>query len=85
MILMSNFKHLIKKEIFYYLLTLLILALIMHIDLLSDPSSRLQMMQDKENYTHPFLYSFVVYFIILVLRKTIDFVAGIFTKKKDLL
>jgi len=80
--MINKFKHAIKKELLYYFLTLLVLALIMHIDLLSDPLSRLQMMQEKENYTHPFLYSFVIYFIILVLRKIIDFVAGILEKKK---
>ena len=79
--MIEKFKHAIKKEILYYLLTLLVLALIMHIDLLSDPFSRLQTMGEKENYTHPFLYSFVVYFIIFVLRKTIDFVMGMFEKK----
>jgi len=81
--MIQKFKHTIKKEIVFYLLTLLALALIMHIDLLSDPFSRLQTMQEKGNYTHPFLYSFFVYFIILVLRKIIDFVMGIFEKKTD--
>jgi len=79
----NKFKLTIKKEFFYYLLTLLILALIMHIDLLSDPSSRLQTMQEKGNYTHPFLYSFIIYFILFVLRKAIDFIMGIFEKKTD--
>ena len=79
--MIEKFKLAIKKEFLYYILTLLVLALIMHIDLLSDPFSRLQTMQEKGNYSHPFLYSFVVYFIILVLRKAIDFVMGIFEKK----
>ncbi|WP_455757368.1 hypothetical protein [Sulfurimonas sp.] len=80
---MEKFKLAIKKEILFYFLTLLVLALIMHIDLLTDPLSRLQTMQEKGNYTHPFLYSFVIYFVILVLRKIIDFVMGIFEKKTD--
>ena len=76
-----KFKQVLKKELLIYLLTLLALALIMHIDLLSDPFARLQTMQEKENYTHPFLYSFVVYTVILILRKTIDFITGLFEKK----
>lgn len=81
--MLKKFKHTIIKEVLIYLLTLLVLALIMHFDLLSDPSSRLQIMQDKGNYSHPFLYSFVIYFVILVLRKIIDFIVGLFEKKKD--
>ena len=79
--MLNKFKLAIKKELLYYLLTLFVLALIMHIDLLSDPFSRLQTMGEKENYFHPFLYSFIVYFVILVLRKAIDLVARIFEKK----
>ena len=79
--MVEKFKHVIKKEILYYLLTLLVLALIMHIDLLSDPFARLNQMHEKENYSHPFLYSFVIYIAILIVRKVIDFVMGIFEKK----
>ncbi len=79
--MLNKFKLAIKKEVLYYLLTLLILALIMHIDLLSDPFSRLQTMGEKENYFHPFLYSFIIYIIFFILRKTIDFIMGAFEKK----
>jgi hypothetical protein len=79
--MLGKFKHFIKKEVFYYLLTLVVLALIMHIDLLSDPFLRLQHMNEKENYAHPFLYSFIVYFILFIFRKSIDFVSGLFQKK----
>ena len=78
--MLDKFQHLIKKEIIIYFLTLFVLALIMHIDLLSDPSSRFHAMQAKENYGHPFFYSFVVYFIILILRKVIDFIMNLFKK-----
>ena len=79
--MVEKFKHVIKKEVLIYLATLLILALIMHIDLLSDPSSRLSLMQQKENYSHPFLYSFIIYVVILILRKIIDLIMGLFEKK----
>ena len=79
--MIDKFKHTLKKEFLYYLLTLLILALIMHIDLLSDPLARLNQMHEKGNYTHPFIYSFVIYIIMLIVRKIIDFVTDIFNKK----
>lgn len=79
--MMEKFKHAIKKEALIYLITLLILALIMHIDLLSDPMSRLTTMHEKGNYFHPFLYSFVIYAVIFILRKAIDFIMGLFEKK----
>ena len=80
---MKKFKHAIKKEVIYYLITLLILALIMHIDLLSDPFSRFHTMHEKGNYTHPFIYSFVIYSLFFILRKTIDFIMNLFEKKID--
>jgi len=79
--MLEKFKLTIKKEALIYLATLLILALIMHIDLLSDPLSRLSRMQEKGNFFHPFFYSFIIYAIILILRKIIDFIMGLFEKK----
>lgn len=78
----DKIKSTIKKEFFYYMLTLIALALIMHIDLLSDPSARLTTMQEKGNYFHPFLYSLIIYGVILVVRKIIDFIVGLFQKKQ---
>ena len=79
--MLKNFKSVIKKELIIYSLTLLVLTLIVHSDLVSDPSSRMNVMYEKGNYAHPFLYSFVVYSVILILRKTIDFITSIFEKK----
>ncbi len=79
--MVKNFKSVIKKELIIYSLTLLVLTLIVHSDLVSDPSSRMNVMYEKGNYAHPFLYSFVVYSVILILRKTIDFITSIFEKK----
>ncbi len=81
--MLEKFKLAIKREIFYYLLTLVLLTLIMHIDLLSDPLSRFEAMQEKGNYSHPFIYTFIVYGVLLIFRKSIDFVVGIFTRKTD--
>ncbi|MFA6193035.1 MAG: hypothetical protein WC665_11880 [Sulfurimonas sp.] len=79
--MVKKFKHAIKKEVVYYLLTLLALALIMHSDLLNDPFLRFHNMSEKGNFSHPFLYSLVIYGTILILRKTIDFIIGLFEKK----
>jgi len=77
----EKFKKALIREIYYYLLTLCILAMMMHIDLLSDPLARVAMMQEKENYFHPLLYAFVIYIIIFTIRKIIDFIMGLFGKK----
>ena len=78
---MGKFKNAIKREIFVYLVMLFVLGLVMHSDLLSDPSSRFQMMHEKGNYSHPFLYTFFVYIILFLIRKTLDFIMGLFRKK----
>jgi len=78
--LVKKFQNFLKREILYYIITLVILTLVMHIDLLTDPLSRFQIMQEKENYFHPFLYAFIVYIIILIIRKIIDFITGMFHK-----
>ncbi len=79
--MIQKFKHAIKKELLIYLVMLIIFAILMHSDLLSDPALRFQTMGIKENYSHPFVYSFVIYIIILIIRKTIDFVSAIFERK----
>ena len=79
--MIAKLKLLAIKEILYYLIIFLILALLMHSDLLSDPFARLEIMQEKENYSHPFFYSFIVYSVILILRIIINFVSKIFEKK----
>ena len=78
--MVKKFQNFLKREILYYIITLVILTLVMHIDLLTDPLSRFQIMQEKENYFHPFLYAFIVYIIILIIRKIIDFITGMFHK-----
>ncbi len=81
--MVEKIKKFLKREVLYYLITLVILAFIMHFDLLTDPLPRLELMQDKENYSHPFVYAFVVYVVILVIRKIIDFFSGLFKKKSN--
>jgi len=78
---MEKFKLFIKRETLFYILILVILALISHSDLLTNPSSRFQIMYEKGNYSHPFVYTFVIYSILLILRKILDFIIGFFEKK----
>ena len=78
---MNNFKAALKKEFFIYLGTLFVLIIIAHSDILSDPLARLDLMGQKENFSHPFIYSFAIYSVIFILRKIIDFISGLFEKK----
>ena len=77
---MEKFKSFLKKEIIFYLGIFFILALVAHSDLLSNPSDRFQMMFEKGNYLHPFFYTFVVYSVLLLIRKMLDFILGFFEK-----
>ena len=77
----NNLKTALKKEFFIYLGTLFLLIIIAHSDMLSDPIARFELMGQKENYSHPIIYSFVIYFVIFLIRKVIDFIAGLFEKK----
>ncbi|MDB2562009.1 hypothetical protein N9X61_00235 [Sulfurimonas sp.] len=79
--MLEKFKNSLKKEMLYYLVTFLILTLVMHSDLLSDPITRFELMQEKGNYSHPFIYTFVIYAVMFILRKAIDFISSLFEKK----
>ena len=81
--MMEKFKKALKKEFLIYLATLAILIIIAHSDILSNPSERLGLMAEKENFTHPFIYSFVIYAVIFILKKLIDFVSSLFEKKAN--
>ncbi len=54
---------------------------LMHSDLLSEPSGRFQLMYEKGNYAHPFLYTFIIYSILFIIRKILDFIIGLFETK----
>ena len=79
--MLQKFKLAIKREALIYIAMLLVLTLVMHIDLLSNPASRFEIMVEKGNYSHPFLYTFIIYSIILIIRKILDFIIGLFEKK----
>jgi len=79
--MLQKFKLAIKREALIYIVMLLVLTLLMHSDLLTNPSARFEIMVEKGNYSHPFLYTFFIYSILLIIRKILDFIIGLFEKK----
>lgn len=77
---MKKFKAFLKRESIIYFVILLLLALLSHGDLVTNPLSRFEMMMERGNYFHPFVYAFVLYAIILIVRKTLDFISSLFGK-----
>ena len=63
----------ILKEIVYFIAILVILAFVMHSDLLTSPLERFTQMNIHENYLHPFFYSFIVYLIVVFFRTIAKF------------
>ncbi len=75
--------NIIKKELVIYTALLTLLILLMHPDLLTIPTARLALMQEKGNYIHPLLYTFFVYLVIYFMRAVTSFIMKIFSKKKE--
>jgi len=61
----------ILKEFTYYMVILVVLALMQHQDLLEHPLVRFEHMQENGNFLHPFIWSFGVYLIIGIFRLVI--------------
>ena len=72
----------IIKEIIFFVVLIVVLALLQHGDLLTNPSDRIELMSQKENYLHPFLWASAVYFVILLFRLILVFVLKFFRKNK---
>lgn len=47
---------------------MIVSAIILHPDLLSDPMERFTVMSDRANYYHPFLFGLIPYLIIGLFR-----------------
>ncbi len=56
------------KEIIIFTVLLVILAVMQHSDLTSDPAARFETMATMGNYSHPFLWTAVVYLLLAGLR-----------------
>ena len=73
--------NIIKKELIIYTALLTLLIVLMHPDMLSDPTVRLGLMQERGNYVHPLLYTFIVYLVLYFFRFVFSFVMKLFDKK----
>jgi hypothetical protein len=73
----------IRTEIVYYIIILVLLALVQHSDLMFSPLERFAQMQNHANYTHPFLYAFVVYCVIGLFRGMAKFLLVLKNKFKS--
>lgn len=71
----------IKIELIVYFITLAAVAVFMHPDLLSDPASRFSHMLERQNYFHPFIYSFIIYLLAGLLRVIVIAVKKIIQKR----
>lgn len=74
--------NILKKEFIIYTALLTLLIFLMHPDMLSDPITRLGLMQEKANYIHPLLYTLFVYLVLFFLRAISGFIAKLFEKNK---
>ena len=72
----------LKKELIIYTALLTFLIFLMHPDMLSDPTIRLGLMQEKTNYIHPLLYTFFVYLIIYFFRAIFAFIMKLIRKDR---
>lgn len=74
--------NILKKEFTIYTALLTLLIFLMHPDLLSEPTTRLGLMQEMGNYIHPLLYTLFVYLVLYFFRAIFGFVMKFFKKEK---
>ena len=72
----------IKYELIYFLIIVLVLALFQHSDLLHSPLIRVNSMIEKGNYLHPLLWASVVYIVVGLIRLIAKYVLFIKNRKK---
>ena len=72
---------LLRKELIVYTALLTVLILLMHPDILSEPTVRLGLMQEHGNYIHPLLYTFIIYLVLFFFRAIFGFIMKFFDKR----
>ena len=77
----QTLKKAFLKAFFVYISMFILLTVLMHSDILSEPFLRFEMMSEKENYTHPFIYTGIIYAIFFMIKTLLDFIIGFFEKK----
>jgi hypothetical protein len=73
----------IKTELLYFMALLLILALMQHPDLLSSPLERINLMAEKGNFIHPFLWTSGVYLVVGLVRLIVKYALYLKNRKKN--
>lgn len=61
-----------RKELAIYLIVLVLSAMLIHPDLLTSPLKRLDLMSERANYYHPFVFALAPYLVITLLRLLIQ-------------
>ncbi|MEA3330355.1 MAG: hypothetical protein U9Q29_01525 [Campylobacterota bacterium] len=74
--------NILKKELTIYTALLTLLIFLMHPDMLSDPTIRLGLMQEKSNYIHPLLYTLFIYLVVYFFRTIFGFIMKLVKKDK---
>ncbi len=75
--------NILKKEFTIYTALLSLLIFLMHPDLLTEPTIRLGLMQEKGNYIHPLLYTLFVYLVLYFFRAVFGFIVKKIKKDKS--
>jgi ABC-type multidrug transport system fused ATPase/permease subunit len=70
------------REVVVFTLLLISLAPLVHSDFFSHPLERFSLMQERGNFLHPLIYTFVVYTFLGIIRFIVKKVVNIFTKRK---
>jgi ABC-type multidrug transport system fused ATPase/permease subunit len=75
--------NILKKVFTIYTALLTLLIFLMHPDLLSEPTVRLGLMQEKGNYIHPLLYTFFIYLVLYFFRAVVGYIVKFIKKRKS--
>jgi hypothetical protein len=76
-------EKIIKRELIIYSAILVVLIVLMHPDMLSDPAARLGLMQQHQNYIHPLLYTLFFYLILVVVRAAFNWITRLLTRDRS--
>jgi len=69
------------REVVILSVIFVVMALLLHSDLVSDPFSRFAHMQQRGNYLHPLFYTFIFYMIFSILRFLVHLIKRLFFLK----
>jgi hypothetical protein len=75
-------RKIILKELAVYVALFLVFAAVMHPDLLSVPSERFMLMEQRQNYIHPFVYTILIYLVICVFRVVVRTIFLLFKRSE---